>query len=187
MASFEIRNNALAQTGPLCLEALPKLRRLDLANNSLDAFSAASSDSLLELDLSENQLSEIVAGDLGSLQILNASRNLLERFSVGSLDSLAVLDLSGNRLRYFDRQNFSGLASLDLSGNLLEQFSVDGPFPEGPVNLTLSHNQLTELPGVGGGAAFQLLDVSNNRLTRSNFTVEAKIVNLRRVVHARFK
>uniref|UniRef100_A0ACD6A072 Uncharacterized protein n=1 Tax=Avena sativa TaxID=4498 RepID=A0ACD6A072_AVESA len=162
---------------------LSKLQSLDLSGNRLTALSNDFWElgaSLRGLNLSRNAIGGALPNNVGNfarLQVLDVSHNGFSGAlpqALGSITGLEVLNGSHNQ---FQGQlpgavvlGCGSLVSMDLSSNAL-----DGDLPElSPLRslayLNLSGNQL---PGSLGGAfqeQLMVIDLSNNRFSRLNFS-----------------
>lgn len=113
---MNLENNNLSDVSALA--SLPRLTRLELRNNRVNAkFGRASSFSKLKyLDLSGNyisSLSVLALGSCSSLQTLLLSDNFLTRLDgINQLKSLRVLKVDKNKLSRIDSSTFDGCESL---------------------------------------------------------------------------
>ena len=154
---LRLGNNAISSVVDT-LGFYPKLRELDLADNSLTSLGEQQlslQQQLRQLQLANNQLSELRRGaleGLGRLVRLDLSGNLLTDLDDGVFRPtrrLRWLSLARNRIRTVLRDAFLGLGeleSLDLSGNDLSHVSPASLRHLGSLQvLRLAGNQLTEI------------------------------------------
>ncbi|XP_072162543.1 protein artichoke-like [Bemisia tabaci] len=161
------------------LDALPRLRLLDLSHNRIVdiLFGTLRGHPTLEiLLLNDNQITRIgqeALSGMPSLRELNLRNNSLTShldFPIWNLPSLKGVDLSHNRIRRIDRRVMANLPSLrrvDLSYNTLA-LADSGAFLGNPALeiVNMSHNSLVSLSHAPFAHLVNLyeLDVSYNRL-----------------------
>ncbi|KAK1309558.1 Leucine-rich repeat receptor-like protein kinase PXL2 [Acorus calamus] len=173
-------NNRINGSIPAGLGKLPRLQRLEIANNTLEGEipdDITSSTSLSFIDLSQNRLQLSLPANvfaMPSLQSFIASENALQGEIPSEFQdcpSLSVLDLSHNRL---SGEIPASLASCDKLVTLnLRRNGFTGPIPSAIAMMPalavvdLSENSLTgRIPdNFGGSPALEMLNVSYNGLS----------------------
>lgn len=158
------------------LKSLPRLRFLDLSENSLDEDTAAALlqnlTSLEHLNLSANLLRRLDGSsfrDLRQLRELDLQRNVLFELdgAFRGCPGLRRLNLAFNALPCLYDFRLTQLLVLNASYNVLEWF-ISGPDPEPGFQLEtldLSHNRLLFFPFLPGRSRLRKLFLSHNRLS----------------------
>lgn len=146
---------------------LPRLRKLNLANNHLE-FIDGLPLGILEMDLSHNSVGNITSfKKFRDLQILDASYNVLNSLSCLSYNvHLTKLDLSNNNVRKLDGlEQMNNLMSLDISNNdLIGHINFNKfNFPNLQV-LNLAENKLQLVTGLECVPNLRVLNINDNRL-----------------------
>ncbi|CAM0882307.1 unnamed protein product [Alopecurus aequalis] len=178
--------SGMGLSGPIPDNTVGKLSRLQLLDLSANSLTALPNDlwelgaSLQRLNLSRNAISGALPNNVGNfarLQVLDVSHNAFSGAlppELGSIAGLQVLNASHNQ---FQGQlparvvlGCGSLVSMDLSGNAL-----DGDLPElSPLRslayLNLSGNHLRGSLIGAFQEQLRVIDLSNNRFSRLNFS-----------------
>ncbi|VDO97296.1 unnamed protein product [Soboliphyme baturini] len=161
---------------------LPRLTTLIFRHNrisSVDDRAFATMPKLRRLNLAENLLSEIpvALAMLSNLSSLDVSRNRLQhvqKFVFDQMSGLQTLTLSENAISTIDRhafRNCSSLESLDLSTNAIRELSIN--CFDGVVNLKHLRLQMNALGDIAAVLVnlqrLITLNVSNNQIRSVDF------------------
>jgi hypothetical protein len=165
LTTLDLTGNAVVSSGPLIgLDALVSLRLGENRLMDISAFSTLPKLGSLELNdnLIENISALAVANGTWFLRLDN--NRISDPSPLVELTKLYSLNLAHNQIA--DERLLAGIVvgrSLDLSDNLLQRLSSNATWLNVAI-LNLADNQLATLPPLAGHA-FELLDLSGNRLT----------------------
>ncbi|XP_078066549.1 transforming growth factor beta activator LRRC32-like [Mustelus asterias] len=168
-----LQNNSIRLLPSLLFKALPKIEKVNLANNNVKICNVANEimgyDGQIQQTHNKNNTCVSFSG-IPSLKYLNLDGNNITQLAPYTFyqTPLVYLDVSRNKYLEVPRQALAGLEQslqyLSLRWNSIQTSKVTLTCLSHLQNLDLSHNQLEFLPDGIGCSPLQILDIRGNNL-----------------------
>lgn len=107
------------------LAPLPRLRKLSLYNNQLNAVTLSAFPQLQHLNLARNKIQQLRLSDLPQLSELLCFDNALTQFELHDLPRLNLLKANANKMRFFSYDALPQLEKIYLFNNQLATIDIN--------------------------------------------------------------